>query len=86
MEPVEIRPARPAPESAAARPDFATTLRDGRRVVGRHCDGNWTIHVYSSDRDDRLLGYGTARTRPRALEQAGLSGDDAGEVLGRTGV
>jgi hypothetical protein len=30
--------------------------------------------------------YGTDRTRPRALEQAGLSGDDAGEVLGRAGI
>jgi hypothetical protein len=34
-----------------------------------------------------LIGYGTARTRPHALdEQAGLSSEDAGEVLGRAGI
>lgn len=86
MEPAEIRAALPAPESAAARPDFAATLRDGRRVVGRRCDGDWTIHVYSSDRANRLLGYGSARTRRCALEQAGLAGDEVGELLGRAGV
>ena len=32
------------------------------------------------------IGYGSARTRPHALEQAGLSSEDAGEVLGRAGI
>jgi hypothetical protein len=36
--------------------------------------------------DGRLLGYGSAHTRPDALEHAGLTGGDAGEVLGRAGV
>jgi hypothetical protein len=43
-------------------------------------------YVYAGDGDGRLLGYGTARTRPYALEHAGLSGEDAGEVLGRAGI
>ena len=66
--------------------DFAITLSDGRRVVGRERDGEWSIYVYAGDSDDRLLGYGIARTRPHALEHAGLSGEDAGEVLGRAGI
>jgi hypothetical protein len=35
--------------------------------------------------DGPLLGYGSANTLPGALTQAGLSGDDAGETLGRAG-
>ena len=66
--------------------DFATTLRDGRRVIGRREGSEWSIHVYSSARQSRLLGYGVAATRPDALERAGLSGEDAGEVLGRIGI
>ena len=66
--------------------DFATTLRDGRRVIGRREGSEWSIHVYSSARQSRLLGYGIAATRPDALERAGLSGEDAGEVLGRIGI
>ena len=66
--------------------DFATTLRDGRRVIGRLEGSEWSIHVYSSARQSRLLGYGVAATRPDALERAGLSGEDAGEVLGRIGI
>jgi hypothetical protein len=85
MEPVKIQRARSTPESTA-RPDFAVTLRDGRRVVGRQRDGGWRIYVYAPGNDDRLLGCATGRTRLRALELAGLSGDDAGEVLGRAGV
>ena len=66
--------------------DFATTLRDGRRVIGRREGNEWTIHVYSPARQSRLLGYGVAATRPDALERAGLTGEDAGEVLGRIGI
>ena len=76
----------PDPEIAIAGPvhDFAVTLSDGRRVVGHHRDREWTAYVYGVD--GRLLGYGSADTRLRALEQAGLSGDHAGEVLGRSGI
>jgi hypothetical protein len=66
--------------------DFAITLSDGRRVVGHDHDGEWSISVYASDQEARLIGYGSARTRPHALEQAGLSSEDAGEVLGRAGI
>jgi hypothetical protein len=79
-----MRSERPAREFVGARPDFAATLYDGRRVVGRRRDGQWTICVYAGD--DRLLGCATARTRLSALQDAGLSGDDAGEVLGRVGI
>jgi len=66
--------------------DFATTLHDGRRVVGRKREHRWEVHVYSPERRARLVGYGTALTRPAALAAAGLSGDDSGEVLGRVGI
>lgn len=75
----DVRSAR----EVVVRPDFATALGDGRRVLGRHRDGRWSIYVYAAD-DGPLLGCATASTRLSALEQAGLSGDDAGEVLGRT--
>ena len=86
MESLQARDESPTREFAGARPDFAATLYDGRRVVGRKRDGQWTIYVYASASDDRLLGYATARTRLSALQHAGLSGDDAGEVLGRAGI
>ena len=44
------------------------------------------MYVYAGEGDDRLLGSGIASTRPYALEDAGLSGEDAGEVLGRAGI
>ncbi len=73
---------------AAPRRDFAVTLLDGRRVVGRYHDPSreWSIYVYPPQPDGQLLGYGSANTLPGALAQAGLSGDDAGETLGRVGV
>ena len=76
----------PDPVIAIAGPvhDFAVTLSDGRRVVGHDRDREWSVHVY--EHDGRLLAYGSADTRLRALEQAGLSGDHAGEVLGRSGI
>ena len=76
----------PDPAIAMAGPvrDFAVTLSDGRRVVGHDRDREWSVHVYGDD--GRLLGYGSAGTRLHALEQAGLSGDHAGEVLGRSGI
>jgi len=76
----------PDPVIAIAGPvhDFAVTLSDGRRVIGHDRDREWSIYVYSDD--GRLLGYGGAATRVRALEQAGLSGDHVGEVLGRSGI
>ena len=46
------------------------TLADGRRVVGHDRDREWSVYVYGDD--GRLLGYGSASTRLRALEQAGL--------------
>ncbi len=83
MEPRETRPQR---SMGATRRDFAATLRDGRRVIGRRQDdGDWSIYVYPPGEGGRLLGYGTARTRPGALEDAGLSAAAAAEVLGRTG-
>jgi hypothetical protein len=78
--------AEPQPAIRTARVDFATTLRDGRRVIGRENAGEWAVYVYPPGDGGRLLGYGTGRTRPSALEEAGLSGDDAGEVLGRAGI
>lgn len=84
----------PDPVIAKAGPvhDFAVTLSDGRRVVGHDRDREWSddrdrewsVYVYGHDR--RLLGYGSAGTRLRACQQAGLSGDHAGEVLGRSGI
>ena len=76
----------PDPVVAMAGPvhDFAVTLSDGRRVVGHDRDREWSVYVYGDD--GRLLGYGSVDTRLRALEQAGLSGDHAGEVLGRSGI
>ncbi len=64
--------------------DFAVTLSDGRRVVGHDRDRKWTVSVYASG--GQLLGCGHAGTRLQALDGAGLSGDDAGEVLGRSGI
>ncbi|MGZ4233872.1 MAG: hypothetical protein ACXVVQ_20925 [Solirubrobacteraceae bacterium] len=45
-----------------------------------------SIYVYSPGGQSRLLGYGMAATRLDALQRAGLTGDDAGEVLGRLGI
>ena len=68
--------------SACGPRDFAVALADGRGVIGRALEHDWHIHVYAATGERRLLGYGTARTRPLALHQAGLSGEDAGEILG----
>jgi hypothetical protein len=76
----------PVRSTAVTGRDFSTTLHDGWRGVGRVRDGYRRIHVYWPGREARLLGYGTARTRLAALVAAGLSGEDAGEVLGRVGV
>jgi hypothetical protein len=57
--------------------DFAVTLIGGRRVIGQLLESRWYVYVYAGDGDGRL-GYGTARTRPLALQRAGLSSDDAG--------
>lgn len=73
----------------ASRRDFVVTPVDGRRVVGRRHDdggGEWAVYVYSPAPDATVLGYGTANTRPGAFQRAGLTGDDAGEALGRAGV
>ena len=64
--------------------DFAVTLSDGHRVVGYDRGGEWLVHVYQPD--GRLVGHAAAGTRLQALTQAGLSGDAAGEVLGRAGI
>jgi hypothetical protein len=80
------RPAHPVGSTIVTDQDFATTLRDGRRVIGRREGNEWSIHVYSPDRQSRLLGYGVAATRPDALERAGVTGEDAAEVLGRIGI
>ena len=64
--------------------DFALTLSDGLRVVGYDRGGEWLVCVYQPD--GRLIGHAVAGTRLHALAQAGLSGDDAGEVLGRAGI
>ena len=66
--------------------DFATTLHDGRRVIGRREGSEWSIYVYSPGGQSRLLAYGIAATRADALQRAGLTGEDAGEVLGRIGI
>jgi len=56
---------------AAPRRDFAVTLVDGRRVVGRYHDdaGERSAYVHPPERDGPILGSGTAGT----LAQAGLS-------------
>ena len=66
--------------------DFATTLprRAPRDRPPRRQE--WSIYVYSPSGQSRLLGYGIAATRPDALQRAGLTGEDAGEVLGRIGI
>jgi hypothetical protein len=68
--------------------DFAVTLLDGRRVIGRqHEQGEgWSIYVYAADSEGSILGYASAITRTDALREAGLSGEDAGEALGRAGI
>jgi hypothetical protein len=77
-------PSDPVIEVGGPVRDFAVTLLDGRRVIGHDRDGEWSVYVYGDD--GRLLGYGTGGMRLGALEQAGLSSDDAGEVLGRSGI
>ena len=79
-------PPDPVIEMTGPLRDFAVTLSDGRRVLGRDRDGEWLIYVYAPDSNGRLLASGSAPTRLHALEQAGLCGDDAGEVLGRAGI
>ena len=79
-------PEDPVIEMTGPLRDFAVTLSDGRRVIGRDRDGEWSICVYAPDSDGRLLAFGSAATRLQALEQAGLCSDDAGEVLGRAGI
>jgi len=64
--------------------DFSVTLSDGLRVVGYDQGGEWLVQVYRPD--GRLMGHATAGMRLHALTQAGLSGDEAGEVLGRAGI
>ena len=54
-------------------------------MIGRRENRQWSVHVYSSHDQRRLLGYGTAPSRLAALEAAGLGGEDVGEVLGRIG-
>jgi hypothetical protein len=77
-------PRDPVIEMAGPVRDFSVQLSDCRRVIGDDHHGEWTIYVYGSDGE--LLGYGTAATRLHALEDAGLSDDDTGEVLGRSGI
>ena len=79
-------PGDPVIEMPGPIRDFAITLSDGRRVVGHDHDGEWSIYVYAGHGEGRLLGYGSAHTRPDALQHAGVTGGDAGEVLGRAGV
>jgi hypothetical protein len=73
---------------AIARRDFAVTLLDGRRVIGRQQNPGegWSIYVYPPDSGGPILGYASASTLTDALREAGLSGDDAGETLGRAGI
>jgi hypothetical protein len=68
--------------------DFVVTLLDGPRVIGRqHEQGEgWSIYVYLPYSGGPILGYASASTRTDALREAGLSGDDAGETLGRAGI
>jgi hypothetical protein len=66
--------------------EFTTTLTDGRRVVGRYRADCWFVRVYSAGQPAQVFGFGAGATRPVALARAGLSGVDAGEVLGRIGI
>jgi hypothetical protein len=66
--------------------DFTVTLSDGRQVTGDGNRGEWSVCVYAPAADRPLLSRGVGPTRLYALERAGLSGDDAGEVLGRAGI
>jgi hypothetical protein len=85
-ETVREQPEDPVIEPAGPVRDFAVTLSDGRRIIGRDRDGEWSIYVYAPDSDGRLLAFERAATRLQALAQAGLCSDDAGEVLGRAGI
>jgi hypothetical protein len=65
VRPGERRDAGGERRLIASRRDFAVTLLDGRRVVGRrHGDGGgqWSVYVYLPAPDAPLLGYGTAST------------------------
>ena len=68
--------------------DLAVTLLDGRRVVGhqREKGEDWLVSVYPPDSEGPMLGNASASTRTNPLREAGLSGDDIGEVLGRAGI
>jgi hypothetical protein len=83
-ERTQDRTREPVPHVAGPIHDFAVTLSCGLRVVGHDRSGEWSVTVYADD--GRLLGCGSACTRLHALEQAGLSSDDAGEVFGRSGI
>src|SRR5450755_1804229 len=67
------RPRRSARSSAGGRwamphRDFAVTLLDGRRVIGRQHDQGegWSIYVYPPDSGGSILGYASASTRADA--------------------
>ena len=78
-------PPDPVIEMTGPLRDFAARSRTADASLGRDRDGEWLIYVYTPDSNGRLLASGSAPTRLHALEQAGLCGDDAGEVLGRAG-
>lgn len=80
---VRDRPRDPVIHMDGRIRDFTVTLLCGLRVVGHDRAGDWSVSVYA---DGRLLGHGSGGTRLHALEQAGVSSDDAGEVLGRSGI
>ena len=47
---------------AMPRRDFAVTLLDGRRVIGRQLDRGegWSVYVYPPDNEGPILGYAWA--------------------------
>jgi len=79
-------PSDPVIDMGGPLRDFTVTLSDGRRVTGDGNRGEWSVCVYAPAADRPLLSSGVGSTRLHALESAGLSGDDAGEVLGRAGI
>jgi hypothetical protein len=83
-EAIHNRARDPVTHTAGPIHEFSVTLSCGVRVVGHDRSGDWSVTIFAGD--GRLLGCGSAGTRLHALEQAGLSSDDAGEVLGRAGI
>jgi hypothetical protein len=77
---------RPVGSTIVTDQGFATTVHDGRRVIGRREGSEWSITCTRRAGNPVSSATGMAATRLDALQRAGLTSDDAGEVLGRIGI